>query len=188
KKMREKEMEMVKKEEGRRIVIMVPYPAQGHLNPMQKLAWAFVGMGLEAVIVVPRHIERSRHGDDDDDEMVRWVAVEDGLGRGGAEPPDFFEIEWAMEKWMPSELEKVVMVEKVKGEVICVVVDLLASWAIEVASICGIPCAGFWPAMFATYRLISSIPHLLQAGLISHTGCSIPSLSYTYNNNYLLLT
>ncbi|MED6106312.1 hypothetical protein PIB30_003721 [Stylosanthes scabra] len=163
-----REMEK-KEEEGRRIVIMVPYPAQGHLNPMQNLAWAFVGMGLEAVIVVPRHIQRSRPADGDD-EMVRWVAVEDGLGGGRAAPPDFFEIEWAMEKWMPSELEKVVMVEKLKGEVICVVVDLLASWAIEVASICGIPCAGFWPAMLATYRLISSIPHLLQAGLISHTG------------------
>ncbi|XP_057726350.1 UDP-glycosyltransferase 82A1 [Arachis stenosperma] len=150
---------------GRRIVILVPYPAQGHLSPMQKVASAFVGMGLEAVIVVPQHIKRWP-----DEETVRWVAVEDGLSVGGGAAPDFFEIEWAMEKWMPSEVEKVVMGEKVKGEVICVVVDLLASWAIEVASTCGIPCAGFWPAMFASYRLISSIPHLLQAGLISHTG------------------
>ena len=151
-------------------IILVPYPAQGHVNPMQKLASAFVSDGLEPVIALPQYIHRQMllHVDQKDDE-IRWVALPDGLEEEAA--PDFFGIESAMERCMPSHLEELVHKLGEDGEVVCVVVDLLASWAIEVAARCGIPAAGFWPAMFATYRLIAAIPDMLRAGLISDTGC-----------------
>ncbi|MCI63923.1 UDP-glycosyltransferase 82A1-like, partial [Trifolium medium] len=49
-------------------------------------------------------------------------------------------------------------------------VDLLASWAIQVANKFSIPTAGFWPAMLSSYLLIAAIPHMLRTGLISDTG------------------
>ncbi|XP_038724544.1 UDP-glycosyltransferase 82A1 isoform X2 [Tripterygium wilfordii] len=51
-----------------------------------------------------------------------------------------------------------------------IIVDLLASWAIDVANRCGIPVAGFWPAMLASYRLVVAIPDMVRTGIISATG------------------
>jgi len=37
----------------------------------------------------------------------------------------------------------------------CLVADVLASWAVPVATRCGVPAVGFWPAMLATYRVVA---------------------------------
>lgn len=177
------------KQKKKAIIILVPYPALGHVNPMQKLASAFVSHGFEAVIVLPQHLIHRRKmmmmkkknknvvEDDDDDEdelqsmMIKWVGLEDGVeDTATVAAPDFFGIESAMEEWMPRQLEELLRGHDDIEEVCMVVVDLLASWAIHVADKFGIPTAGFWPAMFASYLLISSIPHLLLSSLISHTG------------------
>ncbi|XP_061344107.1 UDP-glycosyltransferase 82A1 [Gastrolobium bilobum] len=150
-------------------IILVPYPAQGHVGPMQKLASAFLSHGFEPVIVLPQYIHHQilLHVDYKDDE-IKYVAVPDGLEEDTA--PDFFAIESAMENNMPTHLEDMLHKLTEDGEVVCLVVDLLASWAIEVANRFGIPIAGFWPAMLATYRLISAIPDLVRSGLISDAG------------------
>ncbi|CAJ1971635.1 unnamed protein product [Sphenostylis stenocarpa] len=159
----------------KRIVILVPYPAQGHVSPMQNLGWVFQAQGFQPLIVLPHYILRQIQGEEKEEEEMKWVGLGDGLGQDEEDEeersPDFFAIESEMEKSMPGELEGVI--EKVRaegGDVACVVVDLLASWAIEVAERCGIPSAGFWPAMFASYLFIASIPHMLRRGLLSHAG------------------
>ncbi|XP_024924519.3 UDP-glycosyltransferase 82A1 [Ziziphus jujuba] len=165
-------------------IILVPYPAQGHITPMLNLASALLNHGLEPVMVVPEYIHRQIiKSPTMDGEMnkILWKPIPDGMSKD-TEPPDFFSIETAMENTMPSHLEKVVR-ELGGGEeeeedggggngviVGCMVVDLLASWAIQVASRCGVPAAGFWPAMFATYRLITAIPDMIMAGFISDSG------------------
>lgn len=154
-------------------IILVPYPAQGHVSPMQKLATAFLSHGFEPVIVVPQYIHRQIlvHVDCKDD-GIKWVAVPDGLEEDTA--PDFFGIESAMENSMQPHLEDLLHrhAEEEDGDevLVCLVVDLLASWAIKVAQRRGIPAAGFWPAMLATYRLVGAIPDMVQRGLISDTG------------------
>ncbi|QCE01918.1 UDP-glucose:acetate beta-D-glucosyltransferase [Vigna unguiculata] len=165
-------MKKMKKELKKEIVILVPYPAQGHVTPMQNLARAFLAQGFYPLIVLPHSFHRKIHGEKEEEEEdgLKWVGLGDGMGQEEGSP-DFFAIESAMEKMMPSELEG--LIEKVRGEggeVACVVVDLLASWAIESAHKRGIPVAGFWPAMLASYLFIASIPLMLNRRLLSHTG------------------
>ncbi|KAH7533603.1 hypothetical protein FEM48_Zijuj04G0149300 [Ziziphus jujuba var. spinosa] len=176
-------------------IILVPYPAQGHITPMLNLASALLNHGLEPVMVVPEYIHlQIIKSPTMDGEMnkILWKPTPDGMSKD-TEPPDFFSIETAMENTMPSHLEEVVR-ELGGGEeeeedggggngviVGCMVVDLLASWAIQVASRCGVPAAGFWPAMFATYRLITAIPDMIMAGFISD---SVWRIGIRINNGF----
>ncbi|KAJ6426118.1 hypothetical protein OIU84_026660 [Salix udensis] len=150
-------------------IILVPYPAQGHVTPMLKLASAFIDHGFEPVMVTPEFIHRRIISDIDPTSNISCISIEDGLGMDVAR--DFFSIEKAMETSMPTHLDGLVRKFNEHGEVVAfMVVDLLASWAIEVGHRRGVPVAGFWPAMLATYQLIAAIPDMVRTGLISETG------------------
>ncbi|KAG2306580.1 hypothetical protein Bca52824_026328 [Brassica carinata] len=149
-------------------IIFIPYPAQGHVTPMLHLASAFLSRGFSPVVMTPESIHR-RISTINEDLGITFLALSDGQGRLDAPPSDFFCIEKSMENIMPSQLERFLLEED--PGVACVVVDLLASWAIRVADRCGVPVAGFWPVMFAAYRMIESIPELVRTGLVSRKGC-----------------
>lgn len=149
-----------------KIIILVPYPAQGHVSPMLKLATTFLTGGFQPVMVTPEAVHRQIMSRIDSN--ILCTPLPDGADE--QKPRDFFAIEAAMENNLPSHLERLVGELEEDSDVVCMVIDLLASWAIGVANRCGIPAAGFWPAMLATYRLISSIPDMVHTGLISDTG------------------
>ncbi|KAE8690115.1 UDP-glycosyltransferase 82A1 [Hibiscus syriacus] len=153
-------------------ILLVPYPAQGHVNPMLKLGLSFVSHGFEPIVVTPEFIHhRIAANLDPHKGEVRFVSIPDGLD-GEKGPLDFFSIEKSMENVMPIYLESLLRkFDEDEGKVVCLVIDLLASWAIQVAERCGIPAAGFWPAMQVTYRLITAIPEMIHSDLISETGC-----------------
>ncbi|KAG5242439.1 UDP-glycosyltransferase [Salix suchowensis] len=150
-------------------IILVPYPAQGHVTPILNLASAFLSHGFEPVMVTPEFIHRRFISKIDSKSDISCISIPDGLEMD--KPSDFFAIEKAMENTMPTHLESLVQKLSEDGEVVaCMVVDLLASWAIRVGHRCGVPVAGFWPAMLATYQLIAAIPDMVRTQLISDTG------------------
>lgn len=153
-------------------IILVPYPAQGHVTPMLKLAAVLASLGrFEPVVVTPEFIHRRISLRIDG---VLCLPIPDGLDAAG--PRDFFAIERAMEENMPPVFER--LLRQMGGGVACVVADVLASWAVEAACRCGVAAVGFWPAMHATYRLVAAIPHLLRTGVISENGNSNFSFSF----------
>ncbi|KAJ6332285.1 hypothetical protein OIU76_010636 [Salix suchowensis] len=150
-------------------IILVPYPAQGHVTPILNLASAFLSHGFEPVMVTPEFIHRRFISNIDSKSDISCISIPDGLEM--EKPSDFFAIEKAMENTMPTHLESLVQKLSEDGEVVaCMVVDLLASWATDVGHRCGVPVAGFWPAMLATYQLIAAIPDMVRTQLISDTG------------------
>ncbi|KNA07857.1 hypothetical protein SOVF_167980 [Spinacia oleracea] len=161
-------------ESKKKTIILVPYPAQGHVTPMLKLASSLSTFGFQPVVVLPEFIHRSLA-----DKVnaapkggIVCVSIPDGLDDDDEETNkgrDFFVIERVMEDYMPGQLARLIRNNN-NNNIACMVVDVLASWAIEVGRKCGVPVAGFWPAMLATYSLISSIPELIQRGLISDSG------------------
>ncbi|XP_012081077.1 UDP-glycosyltransferase 82A1 isoform X1 [Jatropha curcas] len=150
-------------------ILLLPYPAQGHVNPMMKLALALVNCGFEPVMITPEFIHRRIISSLDPKAKIVCMSVPDGLEKDVA--IDFFAIEKVMENCMPIHLETLVrQIDEEDGRVACMIVDLLVSSAIEVGRRCGVPVAGFWPAMLATYQLIAGIPDMVRMGLISETG------------------
>ncbi|KAI3728639.1 hypothetical protein L6452_17278 [Arctium lappa] len=143
-------------------VIMVPYPAHGHVTPMLNLAFALSRHGLSPVVVVPEFIHRTiAHKT-----HITCLSIPDGLDE--ETPRDFFSIEFAMENNMAVHLERLILGEV--GVIALMIVDLLASWALKVGDDCGVPVVGYWPVMFAAYQLIAAIPEMISRGIISETG------------------
>lgn len=148
-------------------VFLIPYPAQGHVTPMLKLASLLVNHGISPIVIIPNFIKI-----DSKDVNISVMSISDGLDQDGlttSSGRDFFAIEKSMENYMPCQLENIIRDQQEDG-IVCLIVDLLASWAIEIANKCGVHVAGFWPAMLATYKLINSIPEMLHDGIISETG------------------
>ncbi|KAI3502091.1 hypothetical protein L1887_30122 [Cichorium endivia] len=148
-------------------VIMVPYPAQGHVTPMLNLASALSRHGLSPVVVTPEFIH---HTIAHKNTHITCKSIPDGLD--DETPRDFFSIEFAMENNMPEHLDHLVreLNGGDDGGVAFMIVDLLASWALKAGGDCGVPVVGYWPVMFAAYQLIAAIPEMLSLGIISETG------------------
>lgn len=139
--------------QAQRNLVFMPFPAQGHVTPMLHLARALADRGDVAVPdFVHRRMGRAniggarahpqRHPDD-----------------GGDEPLGFASIMHAMEHLMPAHLERMLLQHGLTGRgVACLVVDVLASWAVPVATRCGVPVVGFWPVMFASYLVVAAYP------------------------------
>ncbi|KAK1393425.1 7-deoxyloganetin glucosyltransferase [Heracleum sosnowskyi] len=154
-------------------IILVPYPAQGHVTPIVNLASLLARQSFQPVVVTPEFIHRSISHQIGRGTEISFIGIPDGIQEGS--PRDFFAMERAMENILPKYLEK--LVEKSRkdeedggGVIAYFIVDLLASWAIKVGWQCGIPVAGFWPAMVETYHLIAAIPDMIRTGFISDTG------------------
>ncbi|KAL2474331.1 UDP-glycosyltransferase 82A1 [Abeliophyllum distichum] len=160
-------MKLVKKK-----VILIPYPAQGHVTPMLQLASVLLKFGLKPVMIVPEFIHHRLSPQINERHGILCISIPDGLH--AETPRDFFSIDKAMEDYFPSRLDDVVReLNGDDGGILCFIVDLLASWAIIVANKYGVQVAGFWPAMHTTYRLIAAIPAMVHSGIISENGCPL---------------
>ncbi|WOL09809.1 UDP-glycosyltransferase 82A1 [Canna indica] len=153
-------------------IILVPFAAQGHVTLMMQLARALHARGFEVTVATPDYIHRrlashAAAAADDDDDRILFASLPSGLAPDNT-APNFAAISEAMESHMPAHLER--LLSSAGPAVACVVVDLLASWAIPVARRCGVPVAGFWPAMLAVYRIVLAIPELMRCGFISEHG------------------
>ncbi|XP_040379635.1 UDP-glycosyltransferase 82A1-like [Oryza brachyantha] len=176
-------------------VLLVPFPAQGHVTPMLHLARALAAHGVAATVAVPDFIHRriaaaggGRARDELDGgvglaSIPSGIALPEGGGAGrDADPPGFGAIVHAMEHHMPAHLERMLQpTGRRHRRVAWLVVDVLASWAVPVAERCGVPAAGFWPAMLASYRAVAAIPELLGRGVISESGT--PAVSSNHPDN-----
>ncbi|XP_065854475.1 UDP-glycosyltransferase 82A1 [Euphorbia lathyris] len=151
-------------------IILIPYPAQGHVNPMVKLAFILLNSGFEPVIITPQFIHRRIISTMDPTANILCISIPDELPNEKQVSRDFFAIEKTLENTFPAHLETFLRKFCEDGEVSCMIVDLLASSAIDVGRRCGVPVAGFWPAMLATYHLILAIPDMITTGLISDSG------------------
>lgn len=169
-------------------IVLVPFPAQGHLTPMIHLAHAIQSHGFVPTLAVPDFIHRRITKNAKlFCSSIELISLPSGEGDGdNDEPKAFGSIVSAMENYMPNRFEEIL--RGYRGTVTCVVVDLLASWAIPVASRCSLAVAGFWPAMMASYTIISAIPALIQKRIISETGMDIYFLrKYLKSSNLTLI-
>ncbi|KAK3154702.1 hypothetical protein QOZ80_2BG0194090 [Eleusine coracana subsp. coracana] len=168
-------------------VVLVPFPAQGHVSPILLMARALAARGVDATVAVPDFVHRrivvSASQDGTDGHGVELASIPSGVpDDGDGDPPGFAGFAHSMEHDMPARLEEMLTRRALTGRgVVCLIVDVLASWAVPVAERCGVPAMGFWPAMLATYRAVAAIPELIGKGLISNCGIPISTKQLPIN-------
>ncbi|KAK1438921.1 hypothetical protein QVD17_04734 [Tagetes erecta] len=156
-------------------VLVIPYPAQGHVIPIMELAQRLVEQGIRVTfvntevnhkLVTSNCLDKDGFGD-----LIRMVSIPDGL-EPWEDRSDLCKLTLSILKTMPGKLEELIeTINKEEGrKVACVIADDCMGWAIEVAKKMGIRRAAFWPASVATLASVLSIQKLIDDGIINKNG------------------
>ncbi|XP_071704043.1 UDP-glycosyltransferase 83A1-like [Rutidosis leptorrhynchoides] len=157
-------------------VLVIPYPAQGHVIPIMELAQCLVKQGVKVTfvntevnhkLVTSSWLDKVSFG-----ELMEMVCIPDGL-EPWEDRADICKLTWSILKTMPTKLET--LIETINNEdgndkITCVIADDCMGWAIKVGNKMGIRTAAFWPASVATLASVLSIPKLTDDGIINHKG------------------
>ncbi|THG09125.1 hypothetical protein TEA_006364 [Camellia sinensis var. sinensis] len=139
-------------------VVVVPYPAQGHVVPLLKLSHKIADYGIKVTVVNTEFIHAKimsampDHKDEELKNRVRLVSIPDGLGPGD-DQRDGVKIGQSEEKMIR-----------------CVIADATLGWILEVAEEMGIEQAVVWPAGPGGLLILPHLPKLVELGVFDMNG------------------
>lgn len=163
--------------------VCVPFPAQGHITPMLKLAKILHARGFRVTFVNTeynhRRLVRARGA-----AAVagltgfRFATIPDGLPESDADATqDPATISYATKHNCPPHLRN--LLAGLDG-VTCVVADNLMSFSVDAAREAGVPCALFWTASACGYMGYRNFRLLIDRGIIPLKGmyASLPASAH----------
>ncbi|KAD3640989.1 hypothetical protein E3N88_30212 [Mikania micrantha] len=159
-------------------VLVIPYPAQGHVIPIMELAQRLIKQGIRITVINTEvnHKLVSNNWSDKEGfgDLMQMVWIPDGL-EPWEDRSDIGKLTLSIIQTMPHKLEELVnMINKVDScKVSCIIADGCMGWAIKVANKMGIRRAAFWPASVATLASILSFQKLIDDGFINKKGIPI---------------
>ncbi|KAG2715533.1 hypothetical protein I3760_03G082700 [Carya illinoinensis] len=156
-------------------VLVIPFPAQGHIIPLLELSRHLVNHGFKITFVNTEYnhdrIMNAIGVKDKIGDQIHMVTIPDGIetledrkkpGKSSA----------AVLNVMPGKLEE--LIDRICGsngeEITCVLADQSIGWALEIAEKKGIRRAAFCPAAAALLVLVFNIPNLIRDGIIADDG------------------
>ncbi|KAL2335447.1 hypothetical protein Fmac_016660 [Flemingia macrophylla] len=152
-------------------VLVLPFPVQGHVNPMAILSERLVEHGFKVIFVntdfnhkrVVSSMVEQQH-----ESLIKLVSVPDGLAPDD-DRLDFGKTLDAILSSMPTSLEKLIEDIHLEGEnkISFIVADFFMAWAMDVAAKFGIKGAIFCPCSAAVFASVYSIPKLLHDGILN---------------------
>ncbi|XP_061366530.1 UDP-glycosyltransferase 83A1-like [Gastrolobium bilobum] len=168
-------------------VLVLPYPGQGHVNPMMKFSQNLVEHGCKVYFVntdfnhkrVVSSMVEQQESLDESHSLLKLVSIPDGF-RPEDDRTDFAKFFDAMLSTMPSMLQKKIEEIHLNGEdrICCIVADLNMGWALNVGNKLGIKGAIFWPATAAMFAMQCNIPTLIDNGIIDSDGVPITKKTF----------
>ncbi|KAG4174586.1 hypothetical protein ERO13_A11G130600v2 [Gossypium hirsutum] len=156
-------------------LLVVPYPAQGHVIPFMELSQNLAKQGIK-ISFVNTEFNHKRVIDAfgkklDENGLLHLVSVPDGL-EDGEDRNQIGNLTERLCQVMPGQLKE--LIDKVNGsddnKISCVLADISLGLAFDVAAEQGIPTAGLWPASMFQLMFFLRIPKLIEDGLIDGNG------------------
>lgn len=162
-------------------MLLVSFPAQGHVAALMKLAHRLADCRVKVTFVTTEFIcERIKESQqlgsfsqmEDAQHLVRIVPLPDGL-----EPEDDRKAETKMtrsiSRVMPGYLKE--LIQKINQQeddkkITCVIADVTFGWALQVAAKLGLKKASVYTSAPGILAMIMNIPKFIKAGIISSDG------------------
>ncbi|CAK8540709.1 unnamed protein product [Lathyrus sativus] len=151
--------------------LVIPFPVQGHINPLMQLSQALAKHGCKVTFLLTEFSHnRSRTGGSASGlDKIKVVTLPDGLEHEG-DRSDISKVMLSIKSTMPSRLPKLIEDVNKNNKINCIVVTFNMGWALEVGHKLGIKGALFHPASATSLACVVSIPKLLEDGIIDYEG------------------
>ncbi|KAF7149590.1 hypothetical protein RHSIM_Rhsim02G0086400 [Rhododendron simsii] len=153
-------------------VLAIPYPSQGHLNPMLQFCRRLVSKGLKATLAITTFISNTTQPKSDS--AVQLDTISDGYDEGGfnqAGDPQAYVA--GLEAAGSKTLAELIKRHEISGHPVdCVIYDAFMPWALDVAKQHGIAGAAFFTQPCA----VNYIYHHAHYGLLTLPVSSLPVL------------
>ncbi|XP_031491648.1 UDP-glycosyltransferase 83A1-like [Nymphaea colorata] len=157
--------------------LVVPYPAQGHVDPLMELSHRLAKLGILVTFVhtefshahvmaaLPENCFGEYNGG------IRLVTIPDGAAND-EERRDRSRFFVVIKRSMPSFLEELIVKinEREENKITYVIVDGFIGFLLNVAEKLKIPRAAFFPASTWQLAILLNIGKLLDSGFINHNG------------------
>ena len=169
-------------------VLIIPFPAQGHVTPLMKLAHRIADHGIKVTFVNSHFIHKKVVAALPDEEAagargrIRLVSIPDGLDPEAEDEAgrDLVKLTESTTRVMPGHLKN--LIEKANNmniddeKITCVIADSTIGWALEVAEEMGIQRVAFCPCGPGSLAVLFHIPRLVEAGIINSTDGTVLTL------------
>ncbi|TVT97461.1 hypothetical protein EJB05_57282, partial [Eragrostis curvula] len=166
-------------------VMVLPFPAQGHVTPLMELSHRLVERGFEVTFVNTELIHtqvlealRPANGGAGGNELelegIHLVSIPDGMS-DGEDRRDLGKFLDGLMRHVPGYVEQLMRETEASGraKVKWLVGDLTMAMCFEAASRLGVRVAGFGPASAACFATTIKIPQLIEDGFIDEKGAAI---------------
>ena len=163
--------------------LVIPFPAQGHVAPLMKLALQIAAHGVKVTFVntdfIHEKIMVSVPEKAEERSLISLVSLPCGLELMDDET-DIVKLIESVHRTMPGYLEDFILKfnqSNMNEQITCVVADTSVGWALEVAKKVGVEAVAFWPNGGACMALSLHIPQLLEAGIVDNDGKNVEKYS-----------
>ena len=153
-------------------MLVIPFPAQGHVAPLMKLSHQIVDHGIKVTFVTTEFINARLITTMPANSPIRLVSLQNGL-EPEDDQTDALKLINSFQEVKPDHFKD--LIEKINesdddDRIICVIADVTVAWAFDVAEKMGIQSVAFWPTGPANLALIFHIPKLIEDGIIDTQG------------------
>ncbi|XVF50001.1 hypothetical protein PTKIN_Ptkin04bG0060600 [Pterospermum kingtungense] len=132
--------------------LVIPFPAQGHVAPLMKLALQIAAHGVKVTFVntdfIHKKIMVSLPQKAEEQSLISLVSIPDGL-EADKDRTDLIKLTETVHRAMPGYLEDFILKlnqSNINEHITCVIADTSVGWALEVAKKLGIEAVAVWPA------------------------------------------
>ncbi|CAI9107250.1 OLC1v1006567C1 [Oldenlandia corymbosa var. corymbosa] len=156
--------------------LVLPYPSQGHINPLLQFCKRLVSKGAKATFVNSVFLSKSMHADPKS--SINFETISDGYDEGGWLSAESAEIYLDNLRTVGSKtLSELIKKLQDNGQVIDVVIyDSFLTWALDVAKEFGIVAAAFFTQTCAVNSVYYHVYNGLLPVPLSGSPVSLPEL------------
>ncbi|XP_007033647.2 PREDICTED: UDP-glycosyltransferase 74F1 [Theobroma cacao] len=157
-------------------VIVLPYPAQGHINPMFQFSKRLASKGFKATLAITVFISNTMKLESSG--SVQIDTISDGYDAGGLASSG------GIQHYLPrleaigskTLAELIIKHKRTSRPIDCIIYDAAMPWALDVAKQYGLHGAAFFTQMCAVNYIYYNVHHKLLNLPICSTPISIPGL------------